>query len=319
MAVRVTVLMPTRNAERFVGEALQSIADSSITKRTNLEILVLDACSTDRTQAIVREFEPLARLSARVDGGMYQALNRGLDEALGDVIGWLNADDLWDPEGPAAVFDALERDAALDFAYGDQAYRDLRNGMFTVVPNSDDALGALRRCELERADVGTLAMLWRRQAISEIRWDPSYRMLADYAFWIRVAMRAPSFRSVRVPVCAGTFRWHDGSMTWGGGHQEQVYLESLRVTDHFLGRADLAPEIRRYVEAKRRVTLADMIWWQAQQRRARDVLRYGRMLERLGGSWVSVVARRAGSALLRRALPRDAFTRARSIYKGMTI
>jgi glycosyltransferase involved in cell wall biosynthesis len=307
--------MPSRNAEAFIGDALQSIASSSICA-VGLEILVLDAESTDRTHEIVRSFAPLARLSSRVDGGMYQALNRGLDEARGAVIGWLNSDDLWDSDGPLAVFEALSADSSLDFAYGDQSYHDLRTGYYRLVHNADDALDALRRCDVERADVGTLAMLWRRESIQRLRWNPTYRMLADYDFWLRAASLRPVLKSRHVDRTVGTFRWHDGSMTWGGSHAEAVYAESLRVANSMLALDDVPSEVRRYIHEKRRVTLEDMVWLQARRLQWAPLVTYGRTLNHDGGSTTRLLAHHATSAALKRVLPESAFSAIRARFKA---
>jgi glycosyltransferase involved in cell wall biosynthesis len=93
----VTVLMPVFNAERFVGDALASVVSQSY---DNLEILVVDDGSTDRSLRIVerlRQSDPRIRVHRQANGGISAALNAGLAIANGSLIARMDADDLMLP------------------------------------------------------------------------------------------------------------------------------------------------------------------------------------------------------------------------------
>ena len=122
--MKLTLLTACYNAEKTIGDALASVARQ---KGVQVEYLILDGASTDSTRQIVAQFAAKARtecpwLEVRVesgrDKGMYDALNKGIARATGDVVGILNADDvLADENTLAAIAGAFEE--GVEAVYGD--------------------------------------------------------------------------------------------------------------------------------------------------------------------------------------------------------
>ena len=213
-APRLTILMPTLDAAAYLGEALESVRTGAL-PADEVDVLVLNGGSRDGTHAIVDRFAPLARLSVEPDGGLYQALNRGLGQARGQYIGWLNADDRFTPEGPAALLAAL--DDSLDFAYGDYQDWDLARNIHTLVRHQDNALEQYRRGEMRLGWVTPLAMVWRRATLQRLGgWNPRYRISGDQELWVRAACAQPMLRGRHVDEVIGVFRTHRGSLSSGG-------------------------------------------------------------------------------------------------------
>lgn len=90
----VTALVDTYNHEAFIEEALQSILSQEFPS-SEMEILVVDDGSTDRTPELVRKFEPRVRLLRKSNGGQASAFNAGIAEARGEIIAFLDGDDWW--------------------------------------------------------------------------------------------------------------------------------------------------------------------------------------------------------------------------------
>lgn len=90
----ITVLIDTYNHERFIEEAIVSVLEQDFPS-TDVEILVVDDGSTDRTPEIVRKFEPRVRLICKTNGGQASAFNTGIPEARGEMIAFLDGDDWW--------------------------------------------------------------------------------------------------------------------------------------------------------------------------------------------------------------------------------
>lgn len=90
----VTVVTPSHNYGRFLGACLESVRAQTYPR---IEHLVMDACSTDDTPAVLRRFERTYELVIHVerDRGQADALNKGFALSRGDVLCWLNADDYW--------------------------------------------------------------------------------------------------------------------------------------------------------------------------------------------------------------------------------
>jgi glycosyltransferase involved in cell wall biosynthesis len=97
MTPTVTALIDTYNHERFIEEAIVSVQEQDF-PRADIEILVVDDGSTDRTPEIVRKFEPHVRLLRKSNGGQASAFNAAIPEARGEIIAFLDGDDWWAKE-----------------------------------------------------------------------------------------------------------------------------------------------------------------------------------------------------------------------------
>jgi glycosyltransferase involved in cell wall biosynthesis len=88
----VSVVIPTYNCERYIGQTLRSVLAQS---HPPLEVLVVDDGSTDSTAAIVRSFGGAVRLIQQANSGVCAARNRGFDESRGEFVCFLDHDDYW--------------------------------------------------------------------------------------------------------------------------------------------------------------------------------------------------------------------------------
>ena len=108
----VTVLIDTYNHERFIEEAIVSVLEQDF-PAVDMEILVIDDGSTDRTPEIVRKFEPRVRLIRKANGGQASAFNAGIPEARGEIVAFLDGDDWWAPKKLACVVEAMKADSGV--------------------------------------------------------------------------------------------------------------------------------------------------------------------------------------------------------------
>lgn len=106
MTPTVTVLVDTYNHERFIEEALVSVIEQDF-PASEMEILVVDDGSTDRTPEIVRKFAPRVRLLRKSNGGQASAFNFGIPEARGEIVAFLDGDDWWARNKLARVTQAM--------------------------------------------------------------------------------------------------------------------------------------------------------------------------------------------------------------------
>lgn len=91
---RVSVILPVRNGERFLREALESVVKQTYKPH---EILVIDGSSTDASAGIARSFAGV-EVIPQPDTGLYQAFNQGVRRATGDYIAFIGSDDVWTPD-----------------------------------------------------------------------------------------------------------------------------------------------------------------------------------------------------------------------------
>src|SRR2546423_15218001 len=94
--MRISVLIPCRNAERYIRATLDSVLAQ---KDVGLEIVVIDDGSTDRSMDVVREVkDPRIRIIPGPQRGISAAFNAGLVAARGEIVARCDADDLYPPD-----------------------------------------------------------------------------------------------------------------------------------------------------------------------------------------------------------------------------
>lgn len=111
---RVSVVVPAHNAERYLGEALSSIFAQAVRP---LEVIVVDDGSTDGTAEIAAAYEPQVRVIRQTNRGAGAARNAGIDAASGDLIAFLDADDLWTSGRLSTQLEAADS-ADVDLVFG---------------------------------------------------------------------------------------------------------------------------------------------------------------------------------------------------------
>ena len=104
----ITALVDTYNHERYIEEALASVLEQGL-PAAELEIVVVDDGSTDRTASIVEKFAPRVKLVRKKNGGQASAFNAGFGQARGEIVAILDGDDWWAQGKLAAVAEVLEK------------------------------------------------------------------------------------------------------------------------------------------------------------------------------------------------------------------
>lgn len=123
--ITITIVTVCHNSAATIKETLESIASQSY---KNIEHIVVDGGSTDGTLTIVREWRKHpVRLISEPDRGMYEAMNKGIGMATGDVIGILNSDDVYYDSNVLEDVSMVMSDDSLDACYADLIYVDKNN------------------------------------------------------------------------------------------------------------------------------------------------------------------------------------------------
>jgi glycosyltransferase involved in cell wall biosynthesis len=168
----VTVLLDTYNHERFIEEAIVSVLEQDFPS-SDVEILVVDDGSTDRTPQIVRKFEPRVRLLLKANGGQASAFNAGISEARGEIIAFLDGDDWWKRHKLTRVMQAMGADPivgivghgiVMTYLDGREQSEILRDGFRFRADTIEGALLFRRR----GAFLGTSRMTIRTKLLREI-------------------------------------------------------------------------------------------------------------------------------------------------------
>ena len=213
---RVSVVVPSYNQGRFIGEALDSILSQGY---PDLEVLVMDGGSTDETLEILKGYGHRIRFESGRDGGQADALNRGFAKATGEIVGWLNSDDRYCPGAIEEGVAALETEPEAGFVYGEGELI------------AEDGRVISRSSSVHQFDLWRLihvidfimqpAVFMRRVVLIEAGGlDVSLHYGLDWDLWIRMALRGsvvycPSFlaqsreHAATKTSCGGFRRWRE--------------------------------------------------------------------------------------------------------------
>ncbi|MBO0938373.1 glycosyltransferase [Fibrella sp. HMF5335] len=117
----VSIITVVYNGANTIAEAIESVLGQSYSP---IEYIIIDGASTDGTADIIRSYgNSIARFISEPDGGIYDAMNKGIAAATGDIIGILNADDLYrHPDVIGRVVDVFQQQPTVDGVYGDLVY-----------------------------------------------------------------------------------------------------------------------------------------------------------------------------------------------------
>ena len=193
--MKISVVTATWNCAATLGDCLDSVAAQS---HPDCEHIVIDGASQDGTLALLQaRHSQLAVLLSEPDQGIYDALNKGIARATGDVVGFLHADDVFaGPEALARVAQAFA-DPAVGGVYGDLQYVD-----------KADLNRVVRHWRCAPFSRRQLAWGWmpphptlyvRREWYGRIGgFDSRYRIAADY-FSILSLFSQPNFQAIHLP------------------------------------------------------------------------------------------------------------------------
>jgi len=111
----VSVVIPVMNGEKYLGESVRSLLAQT---RPVDEIIVVDDGSVDGTPVVVQEFGEKVRYIYQSNAGVSAARNRGVAASAGDFLGFLDHDDLWQPDKLEKQLAAFEFDPEMDMVFG---------------------------------------------------------------------------------------------------------------------------------------------------------------------------------------------------------
>lgn len=117
--MKISIVTATYNSGRTVRDTLDSIAKQQY---ADVEHIIVDGLSKDDTLAVVKQFSHVAKVLSEKDNGIYDAMNKGLQLATGDIIGILNSDDFYTSSTVLSKVAAAFEDPSVEAVYGDLQY-----------------------------------------------------------------------------------------------------------------------------------------------------------------------------------------------------
>jgi glycosyltransferase involved in cell wall biosynthesis len=184
----VSVIIPTFNRAAFVREAIASVLAQDY---AHLEVIVVDDGSQDDTSGMVRACGPQVTYMPQPHSGVSAARNRGVAAAHGELIAFLDSDDLWLPQKVAAQVALFGQQPQVQACYTDEIW--IRRGV-RVNPRQIHAkhagwifLPSLPRCIISPSSIMLRRVLWERLG----GFDEALPACEDYDLWLRMTALVP--------------------------------------------------------------------------------------------------------------------------------
>jgi glycosyltransferase involved in cell wall biosynthesis len=221
-APRISIVTPSFRQGEFIERTVYSVLSQGYPE---LEYHVQDGGSDDGTVDVLRRYEDtLAGWVSESDRGQGDALNRAFARTRGEIMAYLNADDLLLPGSLAYVASYFRAHPKVDAVYGHRVLideRDHKVGVWVVPPHDDDVLGVADYVPQE-------SLFWRRRAWDRAggRMDDTFHYALDWDLLLR--LRDSGARIQRLPRFLGAFRIHDRQKTQAGGRARDAEADELR-------------------------------------------------------------------------------------------
>ena len=219
----ISVIIPVFNGEKTIQETIQSLLNQTF---SDFELIVINDGSKDLTLPIVHNIkDPRLKVFSYPNAGLSASRNRGVHQAAGEYISFIDADDLWTRDKLEAQFKALQAnpDAAVAYSwthYIDESGHFLRRGSYISL--SGNVYPKL--LELNFLENGSNALI-RKQALDEVgEFDESLAAAEDWDIFLRLAARYPF---VAVPSPQILYRVSVNSMSANLEKQEAATLQVL--------------------------------------------------------------------------------------------
>jgi glycosyltransferase involved in cell wall biosynthesis len=184
----VSVIIPIYNGEKTIKETIESVLNQSF---TDFELIVINDGSIDKTLAVLETIDDSRlKVFSFPNAGVSVSRNRGLEQAKGEFISFLDADDLWTPDKLETQLKALQENPQAAVAYSWSDWVD-ESGEFLRAGGHITANGKVYEQLLVRdfIESGSNPLI-RKQALDEVgNFDPSVTPAEDWDMWLRLAAR----------------------------------------------------------------------------------------------------------------------------------
>jgi glycosyltransferase involved in cell wall biosynthesis len=179
---KVSIITPSFNQGKFIEDTILSVKNQAY---PNIEHIIVDGGSTDNTLDILKKYEKTynVRWISELDKGQSDAVNKGFAMTKGEIIGWLNSDDVYfDKSTIRVVVNAFLRHHNVDIIYGDIVFIDENDFILKIQCVSGFSYKRLLRgCLLEQP-----AVFMRRKLIEKNKLDIRLQYALDYEYWLRI-------------------------------------------------------------------------------------------------------------------------------------
>jgi glycosyltransferase involved in cell wall biosynthesis len=222
---KISIVTPSYNQGQFIERTIKSVLDQ---KYSNLEYIVVDGGSNDNTIKILKKYSSKLRWVSEKDKGQTDAINKGIRMSTGEIISYLNSDDVYEPGSFKIIADYFINNPEAMLVYGKGKHIDKGDEFIEDYPSKPtDYLGLHPTCSICQPTA-----FWKRELIEEIGYfDMSLKYAMDYDYWIRTSMKYPLNYIYKY---LGSTRFYKETKT--SGQRSKVHREIIEVQKRYYSR-----------------------------------------------------------------------------------
>lgn len=215
---RFSIVTPSYNTGRHVADAIRSVLSQDY---FDVDYVVMDGGSTDNTVEVLRSFGDRVRWVSDKDAGQSDAIRRGFSQTCGEILTWLNSDDVLAPGALRIVAEYFAGHPEVDLVYGDATYIDAQGKQIGRCVHVEPF--SARRLFHYSDFIVQPAAFFRRSAYDAVGGlDPNLHYGMDYDLWLKLAK---AHKIAYLPMRLASYRWlTDNKTAIGGFHR----LDELR-------------------------------------------------------------------------------------------
>ena len=205
--LKISIIIPTFNSEEYVEETIKSVINQNY---SNLDLILVDGNSTDRTMRIVEKYkEYFSHIVSEADNGQYDAINKGFNLAVGDIFAYLNSDDIYFPWTLNTVNHIFSSFSDINWISGIPAFNDEKNNVNFYNTISSRHQDAIKNGAFRKNVYGYLqqeSMFWRKKLWVKCGgFGEKYNLANDFHMWTKFAAET---KLVSVGSYLAAFRKH---------------------------------------------------------------------------------------------------------------
>lgn len=235
-----SIITPSFNQADYLEATLQSVLGQDY---PHLEYMVVDGGSTDGSVAIIKKYaDRLTWWVSETDRGQAEAINKGFARAQGELVGWINSDDLFLPGTLSKVAQAFTENPLVTMVFGDVISINERGETINIMRYGNWGLDELLAFNI----IGQPAVFFRRTALETAGYlDLSYHLLLDHQLWLRLVQTGKMFYLPH-PLAAARFHAQAKNVAQAARFGQEAY----RIVDWIAAQPGLA---ERYARLRRKI------------------------------------------------------------------
>ena len=293
----ISIITPTLNRADLIEDAVQSVLDQNYPRT---EHIFVDGGSTDETLKVLSKYSHLKVIS-EPDRGIADAMNKGVRQARGEIIGILNSDDIY----ADGVFMEVARQFAKDpdvktVSGGALVYEKAKDGQKKIILDftNEDQIGlSYKAVTLDGGCIN--ARFFHRNVYKNVGlFDTQYQIAGDRDFLIRAAMA--KLKEVKIPKLIYWYRSHPSSLTFGPNPSLEAQDEMLKILERYAKDKSVPQALQQHAKSSHSRRMTRTIALLISRKQFAEAVRYAVRGLKANPNWVFILPVQLLQALKRR-------------------